>query len=172
MKLNRKTCIAPGHQKNNYLLAIYEWKSRKTLSLDNVHKLYGKSLQACLITPRRRAHSTGFEKMMGALQPHPFIPRYPPKSIAEDLAWWTHTLSLPSLSREIPGGRNPMLEDSQYQLICWHWDICPFVVDFDDPPHPTKTVLLNVMLPPQRQAFPPTNSPDVNRRRGLRKVTR
>ena len=66
----------------------------------------------------------------------------------------------------------PMLEDSRDQLICWHWDICPFVVDFDDPPHPKETVLLNVMLPPQRQAFPPTNSPGVNRRRGLRKVTR
>ena len=44
--------------------------------------------------------------MMGTMQVRPFVPRHPPKSIDEDLDWWTHTLSLPSLSRDIPGGRH------------------------------------------------------------------
>ena len=58
-----------------------------------------------VIIPRGRAYLTSFEKMMGALQPHPFVPRHPPKSILEDLTWWTCILSLPSLAQDIPGGR-------------------------------------------------------------------
>ena len=103
--LVEKRVELPDSKKKKYLLSISEWKLRKTHTLDDVQKLYGKLLYACLIIPRGRAYLTGLEKMMGALQPHPFVPRHPPKSILEDLAWWTRILSLPSLARDIPGGR-------------------------------------------------------------------
>ena len=104
--LIEKRVSLPESKKVKYLHAINEWRSKTTFVLDDVHKLHGKLLYACLIVPRGRAYLTGFEKMMGALQARPFVPRHPPKSIDEDLNWWTHTLSLPSLSRDIPGGRH------------------------------------------------------------------
>lgn len=103
--LIEKTVSLPDPKKLKYLLAITEWRSRATHTLEDVQRLYGKLLYACLIVPRGRAYLTGFEKMMGALQPRPFVPRHPPKSINEDLDWWTNTLSSSSLSRIIPGGR-------------------------------------------------------------------
>ena len=41
--------------------------------------------------------------MIAMFQDCPFTPRHPPKQLAADLTWWNTTLSLPSLSREIPG---------------------------------------------------------------------
>lgn len=100
-----KRVLLPEAKKIKYLQAITEWRSKVIYTLDDVQKLYGKLLYACLIVLCGRAYLTGLEKMMGVLQPHPFTPRHPPKAIAEDLIWWFNTLSRPSLSREIPRGR-------------------------------------------------------------------
>ena len=72
--LSEKRVSLPESKKVKYLRAIADWKDKMTFILDDVHKLYGKLLYACLIVPRGRAYLTGFEKMMGALQARPFVP--------------------------------------------------------------------------------------------------
>lgn len=104
--LTQKRVSLPETKKTKYLRAICEWKSQRTHSLDETRKLYGKLLYACLIKPAGRAYLTNLEKMMGTFQDRPFVPRHPPSQTNEDLSWWTKTLSSPSLSREIPGGRH------------------------------------------------------------------
>jgi hypothetical protein len=104
--LARKRVFLPESKKEKYLHAIVEWKQRSRHTLDDVRKLYGKLLYACLITPQGRSYLTNFEKMMGTFQDRPFLPRHPPAHLNEDLAWWERTLTSPSLSREIPGGRS------------------------------------------------------------------
>ena len=104
--LNEKRVSLPESKKEKYRQAISEWKRRPTHALEDTRKLYGKLLYACHIIPRGRAYLTNLEKMMGTFHERPFIPRHPPAHLAEDLAWWQKTLSQPTLSREIPGGRN------------------------------------------------------------------
>ena len=103
--LNNKKVALPGPKKEKYLNAIAEWKARAEHTLDDTRKLYGKLLYACLIIPQGRAYLTNLEKMIGTFNGRPFVPHRPPKHLHEDLAWWQTVLSLPSLSREIPGGR-------------------------------------------------------------------
>jgi hypothetical protein len=103
--LVKRRVSLPESKKVKYLRAISEWNERKTHTLNDVQKLHGKLLYTCLITPRGRAYLTNFEKMMGTFHTHPFTPRHPPHKLNEDIAWWIKTLSSPSLSREIPGGK-------------------------------------------------------------------
>ena len=103
--LREKRVSLPESKKEKYIRAISEWRQRSRHTLDDVRKLYGKLLYACLIAPRGRAYLTNLEKMIGAAQGNPFVPRHPPKQLIEDLTWWETTLSSPSLSREIPGNR-------------------------------------------------------------------
>lgn len=103
--IEQKTVSLPEPKKEKYAQAILEWKQRKMHTLEETRKLYGKLLYACLIIPRGRAYLTNLEKMMGTFHNRPFTPHHPPKHLNEDLTWWTRTLSQPTLSREIPGGR-------------------------------------------------------------------
>jgi len=103
--LERKRVALPESKKEKYIQAISEWRKHTTHTLDDVRKLYGKLLYACLIVPRGRAYLTNLEKMMGTFNERPFSPRHPPEHVAADLTWWETTLAQPSLSREIPGGR-------------------------------------------------------------------
>jgi len=103
--LDRKRVSLPESKKAKYTQAIFEWQERRTHTLEDVRKLYGKLLYTCHIIPRGRAYLTNLEKMMGTFHERPFVPRHPPKHLAEDLTWWLELLSRPSLSREIPGNR-------------------------------------------------------------------
>jgi hypothetical protein len=98
--LTKKVVSLPSAKKYKYLRAISEWKTSHT---HEVHKLYGKLLYTCHIAPRGCTYLTNFKKMMAIFGNHLFVPRYPPKSLLEDLSWWESTLRQPSLTREIPG---------------------------------------------------------------------
>lgn len=103
--LVEKKVSLPEPKKEKYLRAIFEWKQQPTHTLEETRKLYGKLLYTCLIKPQGRAYLTNLEKMMGVFHDRPFTPRHPPSQLNNDLRWWQHTLSSPSLSRDIPGGR-------------------------------------------------------------------
>lgn len=104
--LDQKRISLPEPKKVKYTREISEWRKRSTHTLDDARKLYGKLLYACLIVPRGRAYLTNLEKMMATFNERPFTPRHPPQHLDADLTWWEATLSQPSLSREIPGGRH------------------------------------------------------------------
>ena len=104
--LDQKKVSLPDSKKEKYNKAISEWRQRPTHTLEDTQKLYGKLLYACHVIPRGRAYLTNLEKMVSTFHEHPFIPRHPPKHLAEDLTWWQTILSRPSLQREIPGNRH------------------------------------------------------------------
>ena len=103
--LGNKTVSLPEAKKEKYLQAISEWRQRTAHTLDETQKLFGKLLYAYFIIPQGRAYLIHLEKMIGTFHDRPFTPHRPPKNLAEDLVWWTKSLSQPSLVREIPGGR-------------------------------------------------------------------
>ena len=103
--LENKTVSLSEAKKEKYLQAISEWRQRTAHTLDETRKLYGKLLYACLIIPQGRAYLIHLEKMIGTFNGRSFVPHRPPKHLAEDLVWWARSLAHPSLSREIPGGR-------------------------------------------------------------------
>jgi hypothetical protein len=72
-------------------------------SLDEVQSLYGKLLHACHVIPAGRAYLTRLEIFMGNFHGSPFQPRTPPKGTHANLNWWSYQLSLPLLTRPIPG---------------------------------------------------------------------
>jgi hypothetical protein len=55
----------PQKKKSKYLDAIQEWLSRPTHTLEQVRKLYGKLLHACLVIPAGRAYLTNLEALLG-----------------------------------------------------------------------------------------------------------
>ena len=86
-----------------YKEAIQEWRSRRTHTLEEVRKLYGKLLHTCLVIPDGRAYLTSLEAMLGSFGNRPFTPHHAPRDTATDLDWWLQTLSSPNLTRAIPG---------------------------------------------------------------------
>jgi hypothetical protein len=84
-------------------MAISEWFSKPTHPLEEVQKLYGKLLHACLVVPAGRAYLTNLEIMLGSFASSPFVPHHPPRDTAKDLSWWLSVLNLPVISRPIPG---------------------------------------------------------------------
>lgn len=104
--LNAKMVSLPDNKKEKYLKAIDEWRNRSKHTLEDTRRLYGKLLYTCHIVPQGRAYLTCFEKLMGCFHERPFMPRHPPKALADDLTWWQHVLTRPLLSRLIPGGRH------------------------------------------------------------------
>ena len=101
--LDQKKVELPEPKKLKYRQAIHEWNACPSHTLDEAQGLYRKLLHSCHIIPRGRVYLTNLEKMIAMFQDRPFIPRHPPKQLAADLTWWNTILSLPSLSREIPG---------------------------------------------------------------------
>jgi len=71
----------PAKKKTKYLGAIAQWQSHQTHTLDEVQKLYGKLLHACLVVPAGRAYLTTLESMLGIFHNHPFMPRTPPRTL-------------------------------------------------------------------------------------------
>ena len=103
--LENKTVSLQEKKKNKYLDAVEEWRRRKSHTLEDVQKLYGKLLHTCLIIPEGRAYLTKLEKMLGIFHDTPHKPRHPPRHTDSDLRWWLRTLSKPTLTREIPGAQ-------------------------------------------------------------------
>jgi hypothetical protein len=102
--LARTVSILPAKQLK-YKEAIQEWHSHPTHVLEEVRKLYGKLLHACLVIPAGRAYLTSLEAMLGSFGNRPFTPHHAPRETAADLGWWFETLSSPNLTRAIPGPR-------------------------------------------------------------------
>ena len=103
--LENKTVSLQGRKKEKYLSAVEEWRRRRTHTLQDVQKLYGKLLHTCLIIPEGRAYLTKLESMLGIFHDTPDKPRHPPRHTDYDLLWWLRTLSKPFLTREIPGSQ-------------------------------------------------------------------
>lgn len=103
--LENKTVSLQEKKKNKYSDAVEEWRRRKSHTLEDVQKLYGKLLHTCLIIPEGRAYLTKLEKMLGIFHNTPHKPRHPPRHTDSDLLWWLRTLSKPTLTREIPGAQ-------------------------------------------------------------------
>ena len=103
--LGQKSVSLQEKKKEKYVRAVMEWKRRKTHTLEDVEKLYGKLLHTCLIVPEGQAYLTKLEGMIAIFHESPHKPRHPPRHLDDDLLWWLKTLSQPSLTREIPGAQ-------------------------------------------------------------------
>jgi hypothetical protein len=88
-------------KRQKYSLSIEEWFRRPKHNLNEVQKIYGKLMHACLVLPAGRAYLTGLEAMLTICASHPFVLYLPVKGISEDLAWWAFKLSA-VISRPIP----------------------------------------------------------------------
>ena len=93
-----------AEKRQKYSLAILDWHSRRKHDLNDVQKLYGKLLHACLVIPAGRSYLTSLEAMLVLCSPHPFAFYFPVKELAEDLSWWSLKLSA-HLFRPIPSPR-------------------------------------------------------------------
>ena len=62
--LEMKTVALQNKKKEKYVSAIVEWKRRKSHTLGDVERLYGKLLHTCSIVPEGRAYLTGLESML------------------------------------------------------------------------------------------------------------
>ena len=89
-------------KRNKYIASIDEWALCPRHTLNDVQKLYGRLLHACLVVTSGRACLTSLESMLGLCNAHPFVPYLPVKGTADDLSWWRSRLSSPSVSRPIP----------------------------------------------------------------------
>ena len=63
--VEHKTVRLQDKKKVKYRDAVEEWRRRKTHTLSDVQKIYGKLLHTCLIVPEGRAYLTKLEKMLG-----------------------------------------------------------------------------------------------------------
>ena len=99
--LDRLEVALTAEKRQKYSLAILNWHSRHKHDLNDVQKLYGKLLHACLVIPAGRSYLTSLESMLVLCSPHPFALYSPVRELAEDLSWWAFKLSAP-LSRPIP----------------------------------------------------------------------
>ena len=91
------------HQK--YSDSISNWLLCSRHDLNDVQKIYGKLLHACLVIPAGRSYLTNLEAMLLLCGPCPFALYSSIKGLQEDLSWWTHRLAFP-LSRPIPAPRD------------------------------------------------------------------
>lgn len=100
--LQTRSVVLGLRKKEKYIAAILEWQSHKTHQLNDVERLYGKLLHACLVIPSGRAYLTGLEAMLVIFHDRPFVPRSADKRIRGDLQWWLAILNRTLLSRPIP----------------------------------------------------------------------
>ncbi|KAJ3504587.1 hypothetical protein NLJ89_g7862 [Agrocybe chaxingu] len=97
----RSVSLAPA-KVAKYTLAIEKWFTSPTHVLEEVQKLYGKLLHACLVIPSGRARLTGLEAMLGIFDNCPFMPRHAPASVRLQLQWWLNRFTSTPLARRIP----------------------------------------------------------------------
>ncbi|CDO73030.1 hypothetical protein BN946_scf185007.g84 [Trametes cinnabarina] len=92
----------PRAKADKYIAAIDVWLQKPTHDLKEVQQLHGKLWHASLVVQHGRAFLVNLEAMLGIFHDRPFVPRTPPRHTAADLKWWRTTLSLATLSRQLP----------------------------------------------------------------------
>lgn len=101
--LDERTVDLSTEKRVKYLHAIAEWESKRTHTLREVQKIYGKLLHAAHIIPVGRAYLTNLEAMLAMFNDRPFLPRTPPRSTPDDIDWWKNSLNNAYISQPIPG---------------------------------------------------------------------
>ncbi len=101
--LDKRVVGLPEKKKKKYLAAIDSWLSVPTHTLSEAQQLYGKLMHSSNIVPAGRAYLTALEAFMPLFRDSPHMPRHPPKSLRQDLAWWSERLSRPVVARPVPG---------------------------------------------------------------------
>ncbi|KAF7315770.1 Reverse transcriptase ribonuclease h [Mycena indigotica] len=99
---DRSISLTP-EKAEKYRNCITAWLAKRTHTLQEVQRLFGKLLHASIIIPAGRAYITKLEYMLGVFHDKPFMPRTSPRGTNSDLEWWLHALNRPHLSRPIPG---------------------------------------------------------------------
>jgi hypothetical protein len=99
--LDAHTVALTPEKCQKYSTAITDWLLCPRHALNDVQKLYGKLLHACLVVPAGRSYLTNLEAMLVLGGLHPFTLYSSPKGLLEDLSWWTLRLASP-LFRPIP----------------------------------------------------------------------
>ncbi|PPQ84440.1 hypothetical protein CVT24_009819 [Panaeolus cyanescens] len=99
--LQERTVSLPPEKATRYQEAITLWKARSRHVLTEIQELYGKLLHASLVIPAGRARLTGLETALSLAHRSPFLPRFPPRSVAADLEWWRVQLSSSSICRSV-----------------------------------------------------------------------
>ena len=100
--LDSRQVSLPQSKAVKYRTAIAEWRQRRTHTLEELQKLYGKLLHASLVLPAGRAYLASLESMLGVFHDNPFMPRTPPRLTPSDLDWWYEALARP-IVRTLPG---------------------------------------------------------------------
>lgn len=98
-----RTVDLPTDKRDKYIRAISDWQSKRTHTLQEVQKLYGKLLHAAHIIPMGRAYLTNLEAMLAIFNDRPFLPRTPPRNTPDDVLWWKDALNKHHIPRPIPG---------------------------------------------------------------------
>ena len=99
--LESLTVSLSPEKRQKYSLSIEDWLQRTKHNLNDVQKIYGRLMHACLVLPAGRAYLTGLEAMLSICGSHAFVLYSPVKGVSDDLAWWAFKLSS-ALSRPIP----------------------------------------------------------------------
>ena len=92
----------PEEKKAKYLVAIAEWKEKRTHNLLETQRLHGKLQHAALVIPAGRAYLTNMEAMLASFNNSPFLPHTPPRGTPDDVAWWQRQLRRTNVSIPIP----------------------------------------------------------------------
>jgi hypothetical protein len=74
-------------KKEKYSCAITEWKIWSAHILNNVKKLYGKLLHACLVIPSGHVYLTSLEAMLATDHLSLYVPQSTSKGVSTDLKW-------------------------------------------------------------------------------------
>ena len=99
--LETLTVSLTAEKRQKYSDSINTWLLRARHDLNDVQKLYGKLLHACLVIPAGRSYLTNLESMLIWCGPRPFTLYEPVKGLADDLSWWSLKLAV-HLYRPIP----------------------------------------------------------------------
>jgi hypothetical protein len=99
--VQEKTAALPREKADKYLGAIAEWNEKPRHQLEEVRRLYGKLLHASLVVPSGRARLVGLERALGLAYRRPFLPLHPPRSVPDELEWWTRRLRQPVIKRSV-----------------------------------------------------------------------
>jgi hypothetical protein len=92
------TMAIPPAKKEKYLNVIRQWSSCTTHVPQDIQRLYGKLLHTSLVVPAGHAYLTSLKAMLSTFNNCHFVPHHAPQDTANDLKWWTATLSSPDLS--------------------------------------------------------------------------
>ena len=74
--LSDRTVALTEGKRTKYRAAIEVWLPNPTHDLEEMQKLYGKLLHACLVLPAGRAYLTNLEVLMASFSDNPFVPHH------------------------------------------------------------------------------------------------